>query len=134
LRARLALSIGCAVLASMGAAGVYGYVTAAPACNSTRTLDSVAGILRNDFRLEGIFLNDPTTVSGGLFSDSRDCWAEVAQIRGNANASTLPWRAIRYRIVHQADFRPPTITVELGGDVPLAPPVPSLWTRLLAYL
>jgi hypothetical protein len=134
LRTRPALSIGCAVLAAIGAVGVYLYVTAAPPCNSTETLDSVAGILRDDFHINGIFLNDATTVSGGLFSGSRDCWAEVAAIRGNENASALPWRAIQYRIMHQANFQPPTITVQLGAEVPLAPPVPSFWERLLAYL
>jgi hypothetical protein len=134
LSARLALSIGCAVLASIAAVGVYMSVTAAPACNSTRTLDRVAGTLRDHFHLDGIFLNDPMTVSGGWFSDSRDCWAEIAAIRGNENASALPWRAVRYRIVHQANSQAPTIDVQLGGDVPLAPPTPSVWKRLLAYL
>jgi len=91
-------------------------------------------ILRSDFHVESIFLNNVKTDSGGVFSDSRDCSAEITPIRGNESASTLPWREMRFRVVRQGKSQPPAITVELGGEVPLAPPQLSLWRRLLAYL
>jgi hypothetical protein len=134
LQTRVVLSIGLGVLASIGAIGLGLYMNAAPACDNTRTLDRVNVILRADFHLEGILLNNAKTVSGGFFSSSRDCTAEVTQIRGNEDASNLPWQEILYRIVHQQKSQPAAITVELGGAVPLAPPRPSLWTRLRAYL
>ena len=122
------------VVASAGAVGIGAYMIAAPACDSTRTLDRVSGILHQDFHVESILFNGASTVSGGLFSDNRVCSAEIAEIRGNENASDLPWREIRYRIVREQQFEPADITVQLGGDVPLSPQRPSFWTRLQAYL
>ena len=97
-------------------------------------MDRVSAILRNDFHLDSLLMNNVRTVSGGYFSDSRDCSAEVTQIRGNVDASGMPWRAVRYQVVDRDKPRRPTITVELGGSVPLAAKVPSLWKRVLAYL
>jgi hypothetical protein len=97
-------------------------------------MDRVAEILRDEFHLEGVFVNDVQTVSGWYLSDRHDCSAEVAPIRGNINASAMSWRAIRYRIVQQDDARRPVVTVALGEVVPLAGKIPSLWKRLLAYL
>jgi hypothetical protein len=134
LTTRMTLSIGFIALGLIGAAGLYVFKIATPACRSVQTVGRVYEILRDDFHLDSILLNNPTTVSGGFFSADHDCSAEVTQIRGNVNASALPWREIRYHIVHQENSQPPTITVELGGNVPLAPPAASLWERLLAYL
>src|SRR5271165_745149 len=78
LKPRAVLFIGLAVLASAGAVGLGLYINAAPACDSTRTLDRVNVILRADFHLRGILLNNARTVSGGFFSASRDCSAEIA--------------------------------------------------------
>jgi hypothetical protein len=134
MNTRTALAIGVAVIAAIGAAGFGVYLSAPPTCDNRSTLASVNRILRTDYHLEHVFLNDVSTVSGGLFSDSRVCAAELAEIRGNENASALPWREIRYRIANQGKSQPPVITVELGTEVPLAPPQLSFWRRMLAYL
>jgi hypothetical protein len=130
----MALSISFVAVALLGAAVLYVYKTAPPTCGSELALDRISTILRGDFHLNSIIANNVRTVSGGFFNDTRDCSAEVAEVRGDVDASVMPWREIRYRIVHQD--KPPSfsITVELGDRVPLEPKTPSLWTRLLAYL
>jgi hypothetical protein len=130
---RLILSIGLVALGLIGAIGLYAFKTATPACRSVQTIAGVVQILRDQFHLDSIMLNDPTTVSGGFLSDEHDCYAEVVQIRGNVNASALPWRELRYRVVQRSRYATPVVTVELGGNVPLAPPTPSVWERLLAH-
>jgi hypothetical protein len=126
--------IGLVALALLGAVGFYAHERASPACDSEQAMDRVSAILRNDFHLDSLLMTNVRTVSGGYFSDRHDCSAEVTQIRGNVDASGMPWRAIRYRIVHPDQSQRPAITVELGGSVPLAAKRPSLWKRLLAYL
>jgi hypothetical protein len=130
----MALSIGFIACASLGALALYAHRSAHPGCDGGPTLDRVAEILRNDFHLDSIFVNDVKTVSGGFFSDSHDCSAQVTEIRGNVNASGMRWREVRYRIGYRDQSQRPIITVEMGDYVPLAGPPPSLWTRLLAYL
>lgn len=134
LLTRNALSIGLVAAALLGGPGFYAHERASPACDSEQAMDRVSAILRNDFHLDSLLMNNVGTVSGGYFSDSRDCSAEVTQIRSNVDASGMPWRAIRYRIVDRDKSQNPAITVELGGSVPLAAKVPSRWKRLLAYL
>lgn len=133
-RTRMALSIGFAAAASIGAAALYVHGNAPPACGSGQALDRVSGILRDDFHLDSIIANNVRTVSGGLLSDTHDCSAEIAEIRGGVDASGMSWREIRYRIVPQD--KPPSfgVTVELGDRVPLEPQTPSVWKRLLAHL
>jgi hypothetical protein len=97
-------------------------------------LDKVDAVLRDDYHLDSIFLNNIRTLSGGLFSLSRECSAEVAEIRGNVNAADMPWRELRYRIEEHDRATDPAISVTLGGSVPLARPAPSLWETLLEYL
>ena len=130
---RRALFIACAALISVGLAVLYLHRSAAPACDSELATGRVYDVLRSEFHLDSIFVNDARTISGGFFSNDHNCVAEVTEIRGNVNASNMPWREIRYRIVQQEKSQRPTITVELGSYVPLAPPAPSLWKRLLAY-
>ena len=134
LTTRMVLSIGVVAVASLGAAIFYARSNAPPTCTSDWTLSRVSESLRDNFHLDSIIMNHIRTVSGGFFSSSHDCAAEVTEIRGGEDASGMSWREIRYRIIHQAT--PPSFrtTVELGGHVPLAPQTPSLWTRLLARL
>jgi hypothetical protein len=134
LLTRNMFSIGLVAVAAAGALGLYAHERASPACDSEQAMDRVSTILRNDFHLDSLLMNDVTSVSGGYFSDSRDCSAAVAQIRSNVDASSMAWRAIRYRVVYRDKSRHPVVTVELGGSVPLAAKVPSLWKRLLASL
>jgi hypothetical protein len=130
---RIILASGVAAFALLGAIALYVRSNAPPNCGSEQALDRVSEILRDDFHLDSILMNNITTISGGFLSDRHDCSAEVTEIRGGVNASAMPWQEIRYRIVQQNKSRPPVVTVELGGNVPLAQPTPSLWKRLLAY-
>jgi hypothetical protein len=134
LTTRMVLSIGFVAFASLGAASLYVHRNAPPTCTSDWTLGKVSEILRDNFHFDSIIVNHIRTVSGGFFSNTHDCAAEVAEIRGEEDASGMAWREIRYRIVRPDESRPSAVTVELGNHVPLAPQTPSLWTRLLAYL
>jgi len=134
LTTRMVLSIGFVAFASLGAATLYVHRNASPACTSDWTLGKVSEILRDNFHLDSLIVNHIRTVSGGYFSNTHDCAAEVAEIRGDEAASGMAWREIRYRVVHQDESQPSAVTLELGNHVPLAAQTPSLWTRLLAYL
>ena len=134
LTARMALLIGIAAAASLGAAGLYAHESAAPTCDSEPAQGRVYRVLRDQFHLDSIFVNNVRTISGGFFSGSHECSADVTTIRGNVNASDMPWQEIRYRIVLQDQSQPFALTVNLGSHVPLADPPPSFWTRLLAHL
>ncbi len=134
LTVRMLLSIGCVAVASLGGAALYVHRDAAPACDSDRAQGQVYQVLRNQFHLEGVFLHDFTTLSGGFFSDTRDCVAEVAEIRGNVSAADLSWRHIRYRIAHSDSSEHSVVTVDLGGAAAFVqPPTQTMWTRLLAH-
>ncbi len=134
LTVRMALSIGCAVVAALGGVALYAHGGAAPACGSDQAQGQVYRVLRDQFHLESVFLHDFTTLSGGYFSAARDCTAEIAEIRGNVDAADLPWRQIRYRVVHSDSSERPVVTVDLGGPTPFVPPpVQTLWTRLFVH-
>ena len=123
-----------AAVVALGAAVLYVRGNATPDCGSDRALDSVSAILRDGLHLDGVYMTNIRTVSGGLFSDRHDCVADIAEIRGGVNASGVPWQEIRYRIARQGKSRTPVITAELGDHVPSPQPQPSLWRRILAYL
>jgi hypothetical protein len=128
------LIIGLSVSGSAGAAVLYTDRDAPLTCDSDQALTQVSEVLRNEYHLDSTLINGVRTVSGGFFGHSHQCSAEVAQIRGNANASDMPWREVRYQIVRRERSVDSDITVNLGGAVPLAGPPPTLWTRLLAHL
>jgi hypothetical protein len=134
MNVRMILYIGLAVSASGGAAVLYNHRDAPLTCDSEQALNLVSEVLRDEYHLDSTLINGIRTVSGGFFSHSHQCSAEVTQIRGNVNASDMPWRKVRYQIVRREKSVDSGITVSLGGAVPLAEPPPSLWTRLLAYL
>ena len=126
---RLVLGLAAVGVALLGAAWWYANRDGPPACESDQALHGVTVILRDQFQLDGVFVNNIRTVTGGWFSDQRDCSAEVAVIRGNVNASDMAWRGIQFHIGSDA-----AVSVRLGGDVPLAKPGLSWWERLLAHL
>ncbi len=130
----MVLTLCPVVCLALASAGLYEYRGTSPSCDDRRTLDKVDAVLRDDYHLDSIFLNNIRTLSGGLFSLSRECSAEVAEIRGNVNAADMPWRELRYRIEEHDRATDPAISVTLGGSVPLARPAPSLWETLLEYL
>jgi hypothetical protein len=132
LNNRIALLV---VLAVAGGAAFFGldkYKSAAPDCDSEVVLHDMGTVLRDRDHLDSIFVNNVTTESGGWFSATRECSAEVATIRGDVAASNLPWREVRYRIGVDGESGQASVAVTLGGDVPLAGPEPSWWSRLLA--
>lgn len=128
------LAFGIVAAAAAGGLALYVHRDAPPACDSEQALHGVSDILRDQFHLDSLFVNNIATVSGGWFSDRHECSAEVASIRGNVDASAMPWRSIQYQIDRRDKSRRAVISVRLGGDVPLAKPQPSLWERLLARL
>jgi hypothetical protein len=131
LTARTVLPIVCVTAAILGAAALYEHRGAAPACDSDQAQGQVYGVLRDQFHLQGIFLHGFTSTSGGFFSDTRTCTAEIAEIRGNVNAADLHWRQIRYRIARPDRTKLPVVAVNLGSATPfLETPEQTLWTRL----
>jgi len=134
LASRLLVSIGIAALASLAAAGLYAHSRAAPTCDSEQALNRLSDILRAEFHLESVFLNDIKSVSGNLFSTRRECSAQVTEIKGNISALDLPWRDLRYSIAPGPTAERADIAVKLGGGVPLAAKQKSLWKRLLGSL
>lgn len=134
MRARTILSIGVFAVASLGAATLYVHGSGPPTCDSDRAIARVYAVLRDQFHMDSMFVNNIETVSGGFFSDQHECSAEVTQIRSHVNASDMPWRAIRYWIAPTDRSGQATVTVELNGAIPLAGPPPSLWHRLAAYM
>ena len=130
----MALSISGAVAAALGGAALYVHGGAAPACDSDPAQGQVYRVLSDQFHLQGVFLHDFTTLSGGYFSDARDCAAEIAEIRGNVDAADLTWRQIHYRVVRADDAERPVVTVDLGGPTPFVPPpAQTFWTRLFVH-
>jgi hypothetical protein len=133
LNSRIAVFISF-FFASVGAMGLYAYRNPLPTCESEQALNRVDEVLRDEYHLDSIFVNNIQTVSREFFSDRRECSAEVAPIRGNVKAADMPWQEVRYQIERRAESESLTITVKLGSTVPLARPPPSLWARLRARL
>lgn len=131
---RTVLPVCFVAFALLAAAALYAHLTAAPACGSDAALRRVSEILRDQFHFDSTFVNNVRTVSGGYFSDSHECSAQVTQIRGNVSASDMPWRELRYWIAQRDAAMPPDITVKVGGGTPLAAPPPSIWKRLVRRL
>lgn len=132
MRCRLVLCIGCVVVGLGAVAGLDAHSHAAPACGSDVAQRGVYDALHGQFHLDSLFLHNFTPLSGGFFSDARDCSAEVVEIRGNISASDMPWRQVRYRIVQAGDPGRPVVTVSLGDAAPFAEhPTQTLWSRLL---
>jgi hypothetical protein len=129
--ARMLLTAGIVALIALGAAGFYMAGEAAPSCGDEQVVHTMTDTLRGQFHLDGLFVNNITSVSGGFFSDRRQCSAEVAEIR-NMKASDMPWRSVQYRIERRRDSDRPAISVQMGGSVPLAKPGPSFWEQLMA--
>jgi hypothetical protein len=111
LTTRMVLSIGLVAFASLGAATLYAHRNAPSTCTSDWTLSRVSVILRDNFHLDSIIVNHIRTVSGGFFSDSHDCTAEVTEIKGGEDASGMAWQEIRYRVVDQDGSRPSLVTL-----------------------
>jgi hypothetical protein len=134
LTVRMMLSIGCMVVAASGGAAMYAHRDAAPACDSDQVQGQVSRLLHDQFHLDSVFLHDFTATSGGYFGATRECIAEVAEIRGNVDAADMRWRHIRYRVAHSDIPDRPVVTVDLGGATAfVAAPKQTLWTRMFVH-
>jgi hypothetical protein len=132
---RTVLSIACLAAAALGGVAFYAHEDAAAACDSNPALGEVYRVLHEQFHLQSVFLHDVKTTSGGYFSTARDCVAEVAEIRGNVDASAMAWRRIRFRVARSDDKEHPAVTVELGDATPFVPPPePTFWSYLRSLL
>jgi hypothetical protein len=134
LTRRKVRSIAIAAFALLGVVGLYAYHTAAPGCGSEPALHRVQEVLRDEFHVNGVLINDIHTMSGGFLSNRRECSAQITEIRGNITAAEMPWREIRYSVAPGDKSDSAVVTVELGGDLPLAEPHRSLWDRLRGLL
>ena len=131
MASRVVVSIGFAALVSLTAVTLYAHAHAAPTCDSEQVLNRVSDILRTEFHLDSVFLNNIRSVSGGLFSVRRECAAQATEIKGNVSASDLPWRDLRYSIAPGRTDERVDVKVKLGDGERLAGPPEPLWKRLL---
>ncbi len=131
---RTARLLGLVAFVLLGAIGLYAHIRAAPDCDSDQAQRTTYQVLRDEFHFDSVFMNDVRTVSGGYFSDRRECAAQVTEIRGNVNASDMPWHQLRYWIARNDNAARADITVKVGGAMRLAAPPLPLWQRLLAWL
>ena len=134
MTARVSLILGFVILAALGGIGAYMHRIAAPGCDTDRVLDRVSDELRANSHFDSVLLHSVTTQTGGFFSATQECSAQVTEIRGNASISDLPWRAVHYRVARPVRSGPVIVTVALGDQEPLAPEPPSFWQRLWGYL
>ena len=61
-----------------------------------------------------MFLHDFTTMSGGFFSDTRDCVAEIAEIRGNVMQRTCGGGTFAIGSCGPTGRNLPVVSVDLG--------------------
>ncbi len=124
-----------AALVGVGAGGVQARRNLRAACGNDDVLTEVHVVLRDRFRIDHIFINGVRTVSGSMLTGRYECTAQIAEIRGNQDASAMSWRGIRYSSINRHPGAPPAVAVDLESTMPLAPPEPkSLWERLFPSL
>jgi hypothetical protein len=122
--------IGLLVAAAIVAAGGYFYYVAAPSCDSNIAQGRTSELLRSQFNLDSVFFNNIQEVSGNIFSDRRECTAQVTPIKGNSSPTTMSWRQLRYSIAPGSDPDLPDVKVDLGASGPYVPPPSTLWERV----
>jgi len=112
------------------ALGVYAYTAAAPACDSNEVLSRTTDMLRSQFNLDSVFINNIQVVSGNIFSDRRECTAQVTQIKNNISPTAMTWRQLRYWITPGVDPELADIKLALGTDEPYVEPPLTLRERI----
>ena len=98
--------------------------------DSNRVQGRTSDLLRSQFNLDSIFFNNIQDVSGNIFSDRRECTAQVTQIKGNTSPTAMSWRQLRYSIAPGTEPDLPDIKIDLGPSGPYVPPPPTLWERI----
>jgi hypothetical protein len=122
--------IGVVAAVAIVAVGGYFYFAAAPSCTSNQVQGRTSELLRSQFNLDSVFFNNIQEVSGNIFSDRRECTAQVTQIKGNASPTAMSWRQLRYSIAPGTDPDLPDIKADLGPSGPYVPPPVTLWERI----
>ncbi len=122
--------IGLVAAAAIVAVGGYFYFAAAPSCDSDRVQGRASELLRSQFNLDSIFFNNIQEVSGNIFSDRRECTAQVAQIKGNTPPMSMSWRQLRYSVAPGTEPEQPDLKIDLGPGGPYVPPPPTLWESI----
>ena len=131
-RQRVALLIlGTAAVLAGGV--LYAHRDAPPSCGAPQTLDRVTAALQAQSQLSSIVLGDVHTLSDGFFGTRYDCAAVVAELRGGVSASAMQWRTIRYSSARPGPSPLTVVSVTIGKEVPLPPPVPTWWQRLRGW-
>jgi hypothetical protein len=122
--------IGVVAAVAIVAVGGYFYFAAAPSCDSNQVQGRASALLRSQFNLDSIFFNNIQEVSGNIFSDRRECTAQITQIKGNTSPTAMSWRQLRYSIAPGTDPDLPDIKADLGPSGPYVPPPVTLWERI----
>ena len=130
MSSRAIKSIGLVAVVAIVAVGVYAYSAAAPACDSEQVLNRTTDALRSQFNLDSVFINNIQDVSGTIFSDRRECRAQVTQIRSNISPTAMTWRQLRYWITPGVDPEIADIRLDLGADEPYVAPPLTLSERI----
>jgi hypothetical protein len=126
--------IGLALAVALVLGGLRAHRNLQAACGNDAVLSAVHDALRDQFHIDHIFINGVRAVSGSMLTGRYECRAQVAEIRGNVDAGSLPWRGVRYISRHHPDGTPPRVSVTLQAGVSLAPPEPkSLWDRIFPF-
>ena len=122
--------IGVVTAVAIVAVGAYFYFAAAPSCDSDKVQARTSDLLRSQFSLDSVFFNNIQEVSGNIFSDRRECTAQITQIKGNTSPTAMSWRQLRYSIAPGTDPDLPDIKADLGPSGPYVPPPVTLWERI----
>ena len=122
--------IGLFAAAAIVAVGGYFYFAAAPSCDSNLAQGRTSDLLRSQLNLESVFFNNIQEISGNIFSDRRECTAQVTQIKGNTSPTAMSWRQLRYSIAPGTEPDLPDIKVDLGPSGPYVPPPSTVWERV----
>ena len=122
--------IGVVAAVAIVSVGGYFYFAAAPACTSNQVQGRASELLRTQFSLDSVFFNNIQEVSGNIFSDHRECTAQVTQIKGNTSPTAMSWRQLRYSIAAGTEPELSDIKIDLGPSGPYVPPPLTLWERI----
>jgi hypothetical protein len=134
VRRRILTVLPVLAVAASAAGGVSAYHNHRASCGTAAVLDTLHTILRDQFHIDHIYINDAQAESGSWLTGSYVCTAQVAEIR-NTNAADLAWRGVRYASSMPASGDKPVVSVALGDREALAPPPPrTLLQRLLPFL
>jgi hypothetical protein len=128
------VAIGVLAAAASGGGAVMAHRNLQSSCGNDDVLSAVHDILRDQFHVDHILMNGVQTISGNVLTGRYECRAQIADIRGNVDASAMNWRGVSYTSVSHDAGTPPQVTAELETGMALAPHDPkSLWDRVFPF-